>query len=231
MGNLNLILFVSFALPLIMSFFVCKGRVRASVIFLFIGMCVCLFCGELSAVVLNALPYDRSFFASNIGPFFEELFKAFPILIYAFMFKPERQKLYECAVMDGIGFAVLENAFILGGASSTVSLVDAVMRGLGAGIMHGLCTLAVGYGMSFVHTKRKLFRTGTVAMLAVATIYHATYNTIVSSAHLWLGVLLPVVTLVPVLLLMNQTEKKRKSGKRAKQEKTIHIQEADHEKL
>ena len=181
--------------------------------FLFIGMCVCLFCGELSAVVLNALPYDQRFFASNIGPFFEEVFKAFPILVYVFVYKPERRKLYECAVMDGIGFAVLENAFILGGSAANVSVVDALMRGLGAGIMHGLCTLAVGYGMSFVHTKRKLFRTGTVAMLAVATVYHATYNTIVQSTHLWMGVLLPVVTLVPVLILMDKTEKRRKAGK------------------
>ena len=68
MGNLNLILFISFALPMIMSFFVCKGRVRSANIFLFIGMCVCLFCGELSAIVLRALPYDKRFFASNIGP-------------------------------------------------------------------------------------------------------------------------------------------------------------------
>ena len=213
MGNLNLILFISFALPLIMSFFVCKSRVRAANIFLFIGMCVCLFCGELSAVAMQTLPYDRTFFASNIGPFFEELFKALPILVYVFVYKPERRTLYECAVMDGIGFAVLENAFILGSSAATVSLVDALMRGLGAGIMHGLCTLAVGYGMSFVHTRRKLFRAGTVAMLAVATIYHATYNTIVQSPHLWMGVLLPVVTLVPVLLLMSKTEKRRKTGK------------------
>ena len=138
MGNLNLILFVSFALPMIMSFFVCKGRVRAAMIFFFIGMCVCLFCGELSAVVLQALPYDKKFFATNIGPFFEEVFKALPILVYVFMFKPERRNLYECAVMDGIGFAVLENAFILGGSAASVSVIDALMRGLGAGIMHGL---------------------------------------------------------------------------------------------
>ena len=210
MGNLNLILFISFALPMIMSFFVCKGRVRAAMIFFFIGMCVCLFCGELSAVVLQALPYDKKFFAANIGPFFEEVFKAFPILVYVFVFKPERRNLYECAVMDGIGFAVLENAFTLGGSAVSVSVVDALMRGLGAGIMHGLCTLAVGYGMSFVYTRRKLFRTGTVAMLAVATVYHATYNTLVQSTHLWMGVLLPVITLVPVLILMDRTEKNRK---------------------
>lgn len=209
MGNLNLILFVSFALPLFISFFVCKGRVRAAMLFFFIGMAVCLFCGELSAIALELLPYDKQFFSCNIAPFFEELFKAFPILVFVFVYKPERRMLYECSVMVGIGFAILENAFILGGMSESVSLLDALMRGLGAGLMHGLCTLAVGYGMSFVHTRRKLFRTGTVAMLAVATVYHATYNTIVQSSHLWMGVLLPVITLVPVLILMNKTEKNR----------------------
>ena len=213
MGNLNLILFISFALPIIMSIIVCKGRVRVANIFLLIGMCECLFCGELSAGVMKLLPYDQKFFVSNIGPFFEEVFKAFPILVYVFVRKPERRWLYECAVMDGIGFAVLENAFILGKSAAYVSVADALMRGLGAGIMHGLCTLAVGYGMSFVHTKRKLSRTGTVAMLAVATVYHATYNTIVQSSHLWMGVLLPVITLVPVLILMDKTEKRRKAEK------------------
>lgn len=208
MGNLNLILFISFALPLIVSFFVCKGRVRAANVFLFIGMCVCLFCGELSAIVIRILPYEQRFFVSNIGPFFEEVLKAFPILVYVFLCKPKRRKLYECAVMVGIGFAILENAFILGSLSSSVSVIDALMRGFGAGIMHSLCTLAVGYGMSFVHTRRKLFYTGTIAMLAVATIYHATYNTIVQSTHLWMGVFLPVITLVPVLILLNKAEKR-----------------------
>ena len=182
-------------------------------LFFFIGMAVCLFCGELSAIALELLSCDRQFFSCNIAPFFEEVFKAFPILIFVFVYKPERRMLYECSVMVGIGFAILENAFILGGMSEAVSLLDALMRGLGAGLMHGLCTLAVGYGMSFVHTKRKLFRTGTVAMLAVATVYHATYNTIVLSSHLWMGVLLPVLTLVPVLILMDKTEKRRKAGK------------------
>ena len=64
--------------------------------------------------------------------------------------------------------------------------------------------------MSFVYIRRKLFRTGTVAMLAVATVYHATYNPLVQSTHLWMGVLLPVITLVPVLILMDRTEKNRK---------------------
>lgn len=208
MENLNLILFVSFALPVIMTFFVCKGRVRNALIFFFIGMAVCLFCGELSALVLNALPYDTQFFSCNIAPFFEEIFKALPILLFVFIFKPERQTIYECSVLLGVGYAILENAFILGNME-IVSLLDAFMRGIGAGLMHGLCTLAVGYGLSFIHSRRKLFYTGTVAMLAAATIYHATYNTIVQSSHIWMGVLLPVITFGPVLILLKKTEKKR----------------------
>lgn len=208
MENLNLILFVSFALPVIMTFFVCKGRVRNALIFFFIGMAVCLFCGELSALVLNALPYDTQFFSCNIAPFFEEIFKALPILLFVFIFKPERQTIYECSVLLGVGYAILENAFILGNME-IVSLLDAFMRGIGAGLMHGLCTLAVGYGLSFIHSRRKLFYTGTVAMLAAATIYHATYNTIVQSSHIWMGVLLPVITFAPVLILLKKTEKKR----------------------
>ena len=198
---------------MIMSFFICKGRVRVAMIFFFIGMGICLFCGELSAAVLKILPYEKLFFSCNIAPFFEEVFKALPILVFVFLFKPKRQTLYECSVMVGIGFAVLENAFILGSSSGSVSITDALMRGFGAGIMHGLCTLAVGYGMSFVYIKRKLFRTGTVAMLAGATVYHAIYNTIVQSTHLWLGVLLPVATLIPVLIIMHKTNKNRQMRK------------------
>ena len=110
-------------------------------------------------------------------------------------------------MLVGVGFAVLENAFILGGAASTVSVTNALIRGFGAGMMHGVCTLAVGYGMTFVHTRRKLFYTGTTALLCVAIIYHSVYNTLVQSAHSLLGFLLPVLTFVPVLILLNKTEK------------------------
>ncbi len=67
---------------------------------------------------------------------------------------------------------------------------------------HGVCTLAVGYGMTFVHTKRNLFYTGTVALLAVATIYHSVYNTLVQSQHQLAGFLLPVVTFIPVFIIL-----------------------------
>ena len=210
MGNLNLILFISFAAPMLMTLFVCKGKARTLLTFLFIGTVVCLFCGEFSAIIMDTLPFDRQYYTSNFTPLFEEVFKALPILFYAFMFKPKKRTLLECSILVGVGFAVLENAFILGGAASSVSVANALIRGFGAGMMHGLCTLAVGYGMTFVHTRRKLFYTGTVALLSVAVIYHSVYNTLVQSPHQLVGFLLPVITFIPVLVLLNKTEEKKK---------------------
>ena len=90
--------------------------------------------------------------------------------------------------------------------ANSVSVANVLIRGFGAGMMHGVCTLAVGYGMTFVHTRRKLFYTGTVALLAVAMIYHSVYNTLVQSQHQLVGFLLPVITFIPVLALLNKTE-------------------------
>ena len=206
MGNLNLILFISFAAPLLMTLFICKGKARTLLTFLFIGTVVCLFCGEFSTVVMKMLPYDRIYYTSNFTPLFEEVFKALPILVYAFAFKPKKRTLLECSILVGVGFAVLENAIILGGAAGAVSVTNALIRGFGAGMMHGVCTLAVGYGMTFVHKRRKLFYTGTVALLSAAVIYHSVYNTLVQSEHQLVGFLLPVITFIPVLILLRKTD-------------------------
>ena len=207
MGNLNLILFISFAAPLVMTLLVCKGKARTLLLFLFLGTVVCLFCGEFSVIIMNMLPFDTQYYTSNFTPLFEEIFKALPILVYAFLYKPQKRTLLESALLVGVGFAVLENAFILGGAGGPVSVTNALIRGFGAGMMHGICTLAVGYGMTFVHTRRKLFYTGTTALLATAIIYHSVYNTLVQSTHQLVGFLLPLVTFIPVLILLNKTAK------------------------
>ena len=210
MGNLNLILFISFAAPLLMTLFVCKGKARTLLTLLLIGMVVCLFCGEFSAIIMRMLPFDSKYYTSNFTPLFEEVFKALPILVYAFMWGPKKRTLLECSILVGVGFAVLENAFILGGAANSVSVTNAIIRGFGAGMMHGVCTLVVGFGMTFVHTKRKLFYTGTTALLAVAMIYHSVYNTLVQSEHQLVGFLLPAITFIPVLVLLNKAEIKKK---------------------
>ena len=204
MGNLNLILFISIAAPLAMMLCIYRGKSRISLLFLLLGVTVCLFCGELNGLLLRLTPFSRRYFTENITPLVEEVCKAMPILVYAFLFRPKRQTLLESAIAVGVGFALLENAFSLAGSVATVSVPIALARGFGSGMMHGICTLAVGYGMTFVHSRRKLFYTGTTALLSTAIIYHSIYNTLVHSGVPFLGYLLPMLTFIPLTVVLRR---------------------------
>jgi len=204
MEDLSLILFISIAAPLAMMLFVYKGKSRTALLFLLIGVFVCLFCGELNGFVLRFVPFSETYYTVNCTPLFEEICKAVPILVFAFLYQPKKQTLLESAVAVGVGFAVLENAVILAESVSIVSVPLALVRGFGAGMMHGVCTLAVGYGMTFVHTRRKLFYTGTTALLSAAVIYHAVYNALAQSRYQIIGFLLPICTMVPVAVLLRR---------------------------
>ena len=66
--------------------------------------------------------------------------------------------------------------------------------------MHGMCTLLVGVGISFVKKKRKLFLVGTFALLSTAITYHGIYNMLVQSNLQIIGFLLPISTYVPFVV-------------------------------
>ena len=82
----------------------------------------------------------------------------------------------------------------------SVTIGWAIIRGFSTALMHGVCTMAVGFGISFVKKKKKLFYCGTFALLVMAMIYHGIYNMLVQSDYRWLGFVLPAVTYIPILL-------------------------------
>ena len=98
------------------------------------------------------------------------------------------------------GFALLENAYYLVINYETFSIVSALVRGFGTGLMHGMCTLFVGFGISFIRKRRKLFAVGTFALLTTAITYHSIFNMLVQSTHPTFGALLPLVTYLPFLI-------------------------------
>lgn len=67
----------------------------------------------------------------------------------------------------------------------------------GTGLMHGMCTLLVGVGISFVKKRRKLFAVGTFGLLSTAIVYHGIYNILIQSEYSMVGALLPIVTYMP----------------------------------
>lgn len=206
MVDLNFILFISIAAPLLMMLLVCRDRTRDLLLFVIMGTVVCLICGELNTFVCRLVPFSQEYCVRNITPLIEELMKAFPILVFAFIYEPSRRALLENAIAVGIGFAILENAIILGGANGQISLFAALLRGFGSGMMHGICTLLVGLGLSFVHFRKKLFVTGTIALLSVAVVYHSMYNCFISAGLNIVALLLPTMVFVPVEIKLRSLE-------------------------
>lgn len=176
MENLNFILFISIATPLSMSLFVCKEKIRRFIIFFLTGMTACVLSGELVGVIITESNLSFEYAVTNITPVLEELCKAVPIIFFALVLQPKKQVLLECAFAVGVGFAVQENSYILAMYSSSASVFLAIIRGFGAGILHGACALGIGYGMSFFHTRRKMTLPCTTALLATAVVYHSIYN-------------------------------------------------------
>ena len=204
MDNLIYTLFVCTVAPLILMLLLLKKRSKLIVGYMLIGIFVSLFVSELNTILLDLFRGDVIYVTTAITPVSEEIAKAIPVLIYAVLFSNDREKLMTLAFATGIGFAMFENMVILVQNIESVSIGWAVIRGFSTALMHGVCTAAIGYGMSFVRKKRKLFYCGTFALLAMASIYHGIFNMLVQSEYNYIGYIMPAVTYIPILLLQRK---------------------------
>ena len=200
MANLTYILYISIGIPLVMMLGMLRGKSRRLVLFMIIGVTICLLASEVNPITAALVSDDELYITTTITPITEELLKALPILFYACTFSDSRQDVLEISMAVGIGFALLENAWILVNFIDSMTIALALIRGFGSALMHGVCCLFVGCGISYVKKRRKLFYTGIFAMLSAAVIYHASYNSLVQSAHPYTGIMLPVLTYIPILL-------------------------------
>ena len=214
MANLIYILFICMLAPLLLTLPLMKGASRRVMLYLIIGICVSLFISEINGRILIAFNNQMILVTTTFTPITEEIIKALPVLIYAFLFSDDREKLLPLAFATGIGFALFENTVILVQSIDNVSILWAIIRGFSTALMHGICTAAVGYGMSFVKKKKKLFVSGTFALLAFAVIYHGLFNMLVQSKNLqYVGFFMPAVTYIPLIiyLVFSVRNKKQKT--------------------
>ena len=199
MDDLIYLLFTAIFIPILLMAFLVEKSSRLPIIFVLIGIFLSVFASEINAYLRNILPMSTFEITITVTPVSEEILKAFPILLFATIFTPKSEALFTASMAVGIGFAVLENAFCLLNSGS-FNIFDAIIRAFGAGLMHGMCTLLVGVGISFVKKKRKLFVVGTFAMLSTAITYHGIYNMLVQSDLRVIGYLLPITTYIPFLV-------------------------------
>lgn len=205
MDNLIYVLFICIIAPMVLLILALEKRPRLIVGYMLIGTFVALFVSELNNVLLNALGGDTLYMTTVITPVSEEILKGIPVLIYALLISNQRDKLMNIAFAAGIGFAMFENMVILVNNIEEVSISWAIIRGFATALMHGVCTAAVGYGISFIKKRRKLFYCGTFALLAMTSIYHGIFNMLVQSNYKYLGFVLPALTFVPPMIQQIKT--------------------------
>lgn len=212
MDNLIYILFVSVFVPILLMACLIEKKARLPIVFVLIGIFISVFAAEINGSLSAVLPMDIYKITIIVTPITEEILKAIPILVFATILSAKKEALFTASMSIGIGFAVLENAFYLL-TYPTLNMIDAVIRAFGAGLMHGMCTLLVGVGISFVKKMRKIFVVGTFALLSTAITYHGIYNMLVQSDYQAVGFLLPISTYIPFMVwrIIKKRQKKTNS--------------------
>ena len=204
MDNLTYIDFICVAVSLALMLPLMEKKLRHLVVFMIVGISSCLFVSELNNIFLEMFHNEMFYVTTTITPVTEEIIKMIPILYYAIVISDDRRALIPNAFAVGVGFALLENVVILTQNVENVTIFWALVRVFGSGLVHGICTVMVGWGISYIKKRRKFFYCGTFALLSAAIIYHATYNLLVQSQHQYVGVLLPIVTYIPIILLLRK---------------------------
>ena len=212
MENLIYILFISVFVPILLMAFLIEKKARLPISFVLVGIFISVFVAEINGLLRNLILMDSFEFTIIVTPITEEILKAIPILVYATMISDKKETLFTASMATGIGFAVLENAFYLLNDSS-FNMIDAIIRAFGTGLMHGMCTLLVGVGISFTKKRKKIFVVGTFALLSTAITYHGIYNMLVQSPYEVVGFLLPIITYIPFLIWRIKIKNRNKNKK------------------
>lgn len=212
MGSLIYILFIAIFFPFFLMVLLVEKKARLPVIFVLVGMFIAVFASAINGILVKASGISQYDATITLTPITEELLKAFPVLFFAIFFSDKKESLFTASMATGIGFAVLENAYYIIMNYQQFSVFLALARGFGTGLMHGMCTLIIGFGISFVKKRQKLFFAGTFALLVAAITYHSIFNMLVQSEYSVIGVLIPIVTYLPFFIwrLFNPSGKTKK---------------------
>lgn len=200
------IIYICIVVPMLLLLPLLEKHSRYVILFMMTGATVALSAYEVNTIALSFFHIPPAKFCTAFPPVSEELLKAVPVLFFAIAVDDRRDIVLPVAMAVGVGFAILENAYLLTANLTSVTLFWGVLRGFSSGLMHGICTMAVGTGITFVKKHKKLFYTGIFGLLALAITFHAVFNLLVQSEYDWIGFLLPVTIYLAGQII-------RKSGK------------------
>ena len=201
-------IFVLVAAPLIACLLCVRGKPRAVVACLLVGMTACLASAYVSSFIAQMSGLDAVRTAVEIAPSVEEIAKFLPLLFYLAVLDPDMEDIDLAFIMVAVGFATMESAFYLGDAG-LADPVTLLLRGLGTAMMHVVCGVVVGFGLTRAWKHPWLRAAGTFGLLCLASTYHGIFNLLVaaSGTATAFAVALPLATLVPLLVVRRRRER------------------------
>lgn len=199
------IIFICTAVPISLMLSLLEKKSRTTLFYMLLGLIICLLAAQINFILRDSFygTWDPNVFAvtTTLTPIVEELLKAIPIIYFGFVISDKRADLLTVSMALGIGFAILENCYILVANLDQTSIIWAFTRGFSSALLHGICTSLVGFGVSYVKKRKKLFYTGTFALLTVAIIVHGLFNAFIQSRYAYIGVILPIAIYIPFVTI------------------------------
>lgn len=199
------IIFICTAVPISLMLSLLEKKSRTTLFYMLLGLIICLLAAQINFILRDSFYgiWDPNVFAvtTTLTPIVEELLKAIPIIYFGFVISDKRADLLTVSMALGIGFAILENCYILVANLDQTSIIWAFTRGFSSALLHGICTSLVGFGVSYVKKRKKLFYTGTFALLTVAIIVHGLFNAFIQSRYAYIGVILPIAIYIPFVII------------------------------
>ena len=199
------IIFICTAVPISLMLSLLEKKSRTTLFYMLLGLIVCLLAAQINFILRDSFygTWDPNVFAvtTTLTPIVEEFLKAIPIIYFGFVISDKRADLLTVSMALGIGFAILENCYILVANLDQTSIIWAFTRGFSSALLHGICTGLVGFGVSYVKKRKKLFYTGTFALLTVAIIVHGLFNAFIQSRYAYIGVILPIAIYIPFVII------------------------------
>ena len=201
-------IYICLAAPLIVAIFCLDSYRRRMMAFLLSGMTMCLLSSYINTFLANVYGMSVMIASVEISPTVEEVMKLLPVLFYILVFEPPKNRMIGNTITVAIGFATFENVcYLLGNDTSNIQHL--LIRGFGTGTMHVVTGMVVMFGMKAVWEKLWLRMAGTLGLLSIAVVYHASFNILVSQTGVPanIGYLFPVFTVVLVLFVKKHLKK------------------------
>ena len=202
-------IFALIAAPLVACLFCVRGRPRALVASLLVGMCACLLSAYVSSFAAQVAGIDAVQAAIQVAPAVEETLKLLPLLFFLLVAEPKVENVGLAFVFVAVGFATMESAFYL----ADVGMADPGMlalRGLSTAMMHLVCGVVMGYGLTRTWGRPWLRAAGTFGLLCLAMSYHGLFNLLVAAggAVSIAAVIMPIASLAVVVLVQRRSSSK-----------------------